>query len=142
MAYQKNTEEDVTNAVRTTKEALLEVMTKKEVDEIDFSYITKELLDEYDLYAKEKDQSKCKAQLDNSKNSWCYWGNKPVVKFPSGKKVLYYYNNNSSTGCDTSSNKCYDGNYWKVEVTSYQFNPKPSCPSGTPGHNKQTIRAK
>lgn len=85
-------------------------------EEIDTSYITQELIDEYWSDAKKKDIECVKREMSEKDNVACYWGNKWVH---ISKKEWAYTNSHSGDGCDPvkTSVLCGSGHRWRVDVS-------------------------
>jgi len=84
--------------------------------EIDLSYITQELIDEYDKEAKDKvlEISECEK---TDKSIPCYWGNSWVYRNDFGK--WQYRNGNSENGCDRKSDLCSTKYKWNVKISGF-----------------------
>jgi len=82
-------------------------------EELDLSYITQELIDDYWNNAKEKEVTT--EDLAALQNVACYWGNN-WVHLSANKWA--YTNNYSGTGCDpvSTSTLCGSGQRWKATV--------------------------
>ncbi len=114
---------DVDVAVRDTKEALIPLIGKSAVDKMDFSYITKELLDTYETDAKEKDadlgisEEILDEETGDSHMGWVFWGNNLTYRKPP--KKWFYRNGNPSTGSDYPSHMCGIRYQWSINYMGH-----------------------
>ena len=112
--------------IENTRKGLIELSSEDaefNTEELDLSYITQELIDDYrknalpkDDVLVEKEYTKAIEEAEDAQSVACYWGNNWVN---ISKKKWNYTNNYSGTGCDpvTTSCLCGSGQRWEVLVS-------------------------
>ncbi len=138
--------------IAETREWFRSKLSEKDFLEMDFSYITQDLLDCYELYAQPKDPVKasfiaklnllplssniakdCSCQGDSAssqmKEVWTYYGHHIVINGGQAK----FFNDNYDNGPDSPNNACWGTKMWKANIS--RLSPPISCPTNSQGHN-------
>ena len=118
----------VQEAIKRTRTAFRELGLLEE--DTDFSYITEELLQEYDS-AEEKSEEGVEAELrqmtvEPSARLPCYYGNRAVN---NGGRSWSFTNSNGSDRCDKPNQKCGSGHRWKANLDPLR---RVKCPGNNP----------
>ena len=96
--------------------------------ETDLSYITPELLRDYQENAQDKDVELALRELSSKRNVACFWGNRWAH---ISATRWAYTNNHSGSGCDpvTTGTLCGSGHRWRVSVRTLSGR---YCANGVP----------
>jgi hypothetical protein len=153
---------DLNRAIQDTKAFIHKMVTEDQFRDMDFSYITEDLLRFYALYAQPKDLVKVafikSLGLTKSRPSRCskcgeeekgatstpgpeltvydYYGHHVVLN-AGGPGVATYMNDNSSTGIDRPDNACWGNSPWRVSWS--QASPPISCPRNSQGYGSLVL---
>ncbi len=101
-------------------------LSGEKLNDLDLSYITQDLLDDYRKNAVEKDASEC-TDVNKNANVACYWGNNWVILGPNNK--WGYTNNHSGTGCDPVTDSCLCGSGQRWSATAFKVTGR-HCANG------------
>ena len=112
---------------------------KAAADEIDFSYITPELIK---TYADAREVTPPRG-VSQAAGGYVYYGHHHVVESADDGSLVHYYMNDNPAGApDRESDLCFGSTAWRNPyITGYL--PGRDCKTvGAPGQNSKTVRAR